>query len=391
MKILVCNVGSTSLKFKLYNMPNETVLCRGKAERVGSTDDALFLYENVITGQKDECFRQYIPEYHIGIEMFLSRMLSKEIGVLRSISEIDRVGFKTVLAKGYYGVHELTDDVLHAMEEMLIIAPAHNGPYLVAIRTMRELLPKTLFVGVFETAFHRTIPLERRLYGVPYEWYEKYDVRRYGYHGASHGYIAQILSAERERFKAISCHLGGSSSLCAILDGKSMDSSFGMTIQTGPIHGARVGDMDCDLLPYLKKCGLNEEEIQNGMTKNGGIKGISGVSADLRYVEAAAAEGNVRAKLALNTYANGIVHYIGAFYAELGGLDVLVFTGGVGEKSHVVRKLVCRQLRHMDIWLSKEKNLGMKDGCISEEGSPVEIRVIPTDEELRVARATYGM
>ena len=390
MKILVCNVGSTSLKAKLYEMPEERELCQGKIERVGSLDDSIFSYHNTATGQEKKCTGCCIPDYRRGIEMFLEVMLSSEIGVIKDPEEIERVGFKTVLAKGYYGIHQLTEDVMSAMEEMMPIAPSHNGPYLQAIRTMREVFPQAVFIGAFETAFHQSIPQERVMYGVPYEWYKQLGVRRMGYHGASHSYIASVLNQSRANYRAISCHLGGSGSICAIKDGKSVDTSFGMTLQTGPIHANRTGDMDCDLYAYLKSQGLNEKEISDGMTKNGGLKGISGISGDLRYVQSAADEGNERARLAIAMYVHGIVHYIGAFYAEMGGVDTLVFTGGIGENAWEIRQAVCETLHHMGFWLDQGKNQLAHPDVISQPNSPVEIRVIRTNEEICVARSAYS-
>jgi acetate kinase len=256
---------------------------------------------------------------------------------------------------------------------------------------MREVLPDALFIGAFETAFHRDIPQERRVYGVPYEWFEKYGIQRLGYHSASHGYMADLLNETNAgKYRAISCHLGGSSSVCAILDGKSIDTSFGMSLQSGLIHANRVGDMDCDLVYFLKHEGLSEQEISDGLLKNGGLFGISGVSNDLRYIEEAANQGNERAKLAIDVFVNGIVHYIGAFYVELGGLDTLIFTGGIGENAVSIRKLVCEKLGVMGVKLSDEKNRQCRGKAeISSEDSLVKILVIPTDEEIGIARRTF--
>ena len=340
MKVLICNAGSTSLKFKLYDMPAEKVLASGGVERVGSTDDAIYKYENAGRGVSLRGEKQSVPDYETGIRRFLADVTDENRGAIGSVSEIDRVGFKTVLSRGYYGTHELTEPVLQGMRDMYAAAPAHNGPYLAAIEALRGVLPEAMFVGAFETDFHRTIPLERCVYGVPYEWMEKYGVRRMGYHGASHSYVASLLNEwEGKKYRAVSCHLGGSGSVCAIENGESRDSSFGFTLQTGLIHNNRVGAMDADIAYYLRAQGLSDEEIQAGFTKNGGLQGISGVSSDLRYVLEAAEAGNERAKLAVDVYVTGIVRYIAAFAAELGGLDCLAFTGGIGENSDVIRKM----------------------------------------------------
>ena len=392
MKILICNAGSTSLKFKLYDMPAEEVLASGGVERVGSTDDAIYKYDNASRGVSLREEKQSVPDYETGIRRFLSDLTDAERGAIGSVADIDRVGFKTVLSRGYYGVHELTEPVLQGMRDMYAAAPAHNGPYLAAIEALRAVLPEAMFVGAFETDFHRTIPLDRCVYGVPYEWMEKYGVRRMGYHGASHSYVASLLNEwEGKKYRAISCHLGGSGSICAIENGESRDSSFGFTLQTGLIHNNRVGAMDADIIYYLRAQGLSDEEIEHGMTKDGGLKGISGVSGDLRYVLEAAEAGNERAKLAVDVYVTGIIRYIGAFAAELGGLDCLAFTGGIGENSAVIRKMVCERLEYMGVRLSARRNTKEKgDRSISKKHSKVRVYVIAANEELGVARKTYG-
>ncbi len=391
MKILICNVGSTSFKAKLYQMPEETVLAVCSIERVGSRDDSIFHYENRVSGEKLHTNQCAIPDIRSGLLLFLEALTDDTAGAVKEIKEIERVGFKAPCSKGYSGVFELTDEVLGGMEAWIPIAPLHNPAYITAIRQMREVLPDVPFIASFETGFHRTIPLERRIYGVPYEWYEKYQVARLGYHGASHSYIASVLS-ERfgAQYKAVSCHLGGSSSVCGIKDGQSVDTSFGMTLQTGLIHAARTGDLDCDLTDYLKSAGLSEEEIHKGIVGNGGLLGISGVSSDLRYVEEAADAGNERAKLAIDAFVSGIVHYIGAFAVDMEGLDVIVFTAGIGEHSARTRQEVCRRLSLFGVCLDEKANANVpEDGVISTESSKVKVLVIPTDEEKGIARSTY--
>ena len=385
MIVLVSNVGSTSLKFKLFDMPAERVLCEAKVERVGSLTEAIFSYRNLRTDYREKQESCCVPDYSTGIRLFLSRVTDPEHGAIAGADEVEAVGFKTVLAKGFYGVHELTDEVLEAMRAYLFVAPAHNAPYLEAIAQFRAVMPRARLVGVFETAFHTTIPLERRLYAVPYEWYERYGIMRMGYHGASHGYIAEQAKAAR----LISCHLGGSCSVCAIRDGRSVDSSFGFSLQTGLPHANRVGDLDPYVLPFLENEGLTREEIIRGFEKQGGLLGLSGVSNDWRTVAEAAEAGNKRAKLAVEVFAVSIIRYIGMYYAELGGLDKLVFTGGIGENSPMLRERVCAPLAHLGIALDAERNRALgPDGRISPDGSPVEVLVIPANEELGVARRT---
>ena len=393
MKILVSNVGSTSLKFKLFSMPEETLLCEAKVERVGSDTDAIFFYRNVRTGvvvEKDHCS---VTTYSQGIQRFLSCMISPDSGVLTDLREVDAVGFKTVLAKGYYGIHELTDEVLRGMEDYLFVAPAHNGPYLEAISHFRNLLPNTKLVGVFETAFHTTIPQARRMYAFPYEWYEKYGIKRMGYHGASHSYVAQTLEREHgETGKVISCHLVGSCSVCAISEGKSIDNSFGFSLQTGIPHANRIGDMDPYVIPFLMNEGMELQDILTGLSKKSGLLGVSGVSNDLREIELAANEGNERAALAIDVFVESVVHYIGAYYAKLGGLDHLVFTGGIGENSSTIREKICNAVKHLGIKLDAAKNAerSKEKRVISEDGSPVDVIVLPANEEIGIARHTFA-
>ena len=247
MKLLVSNVGSTSLKFKLFDMPEERVLCEAKIERVGSRDAAIMSYRSHLSGARFSAEGLCIPSYAEGIALFLEKLTGDETGVIKGVEEISAIGFKTVLSRGYYGVHELTDEVMENMREYLYIAPVHNAAYIEAIGQFKAVLPDVPMIGVFETAFHREIPLERALYSIPYEWYEKYGIRKMGYHGASHGYIAQQAAKLGRAERVISCHLGGSCSICAILDGKSVDNSFGFSLQTGVMHANRAGDID----PYI--------------------------------------------------------------------------------------------------------------------------------------------
>ena len=390
MLILVCNVGSTSLKYKLFDMPAAEVLAEGKTERVGRSD-AIFSYRNRRNGFAEKLEGISVPGYAEGIRLFLRYLLGEESGALKSMDELEAVGFKTVLAKGYYGVHELTEEVLAAMEAYVPVAPAHNPPYIEAIRVFRSLLPDKRMVGCFETAFHTSIPLARRLYALPYEWYERYGICRLGYHGASHGYIArQIRARAGERFRLISCHMGGSGSICAIEDGKSVDTSFGFSLQTGIPHANRAGDLDAYVIPFLLSQGLSMEEILEGIGKKGGLLGISGLSNDLRDIEAAAREGNARAALAIDAFCEAVIRYIGAFTAELGGMDYLVFTGGIGENSVLVREKVCSRLACLGVQFDAAANRGLQgEGTISAPGSPVTVLVLPTNEELGIARTIW--
>ncbi len=386
MKILICNAGSTSLKFKLWNMPALNILAEGRVERVGSTD-AVFHYLNGGFAIRQSSLS--IPDYTAGIRMFLDALSAPEGGAVASLSEIDAVGFKTVLAKGFYGVHELTEEVKEGMRAYFTVAPAHNGPYLEAIAVFEKLLPDVPRVGVFETAFHRTIPMARRVFPVPYEWYEKYGVMRMGYHGASHGFIAQKLAGRR---RVISCHLGGSASICAILDGKSVDNSFGFSLQMGIPHASRTGDVDAYLVPFLMEQGLTIKEIYDGFGKNGGLKGISGTSGDIRDIDAAIRAGSERAKLALDILATHIIRYVGAYAMELGGVDAIAFTGGIGENYAPLRRTVLEAMGFMGMVIDDKANAhGTGERLISAPKSAIEAHVIPANEELMVVRSTYAL
>ncbi len=386
MKILICNAGSTSLKFKLWAMPARTVLAEGKVERVGS-DRAVFHYANAAGASVREEGLS-VPDYTAGIRRFLDRLSGAEGGAVASLCEIDAVGFKTVLSKDHYGVHFLTEEVKAGMRAFFSVAPAHNGPYLEAIEVFEKLLPDAPRIGVFETAFHRTIPQARRIFPVPYEWYERYGCMRMGYHGASHGYVARKLAGRR---RVVSCHLGGSASLCAILDGKSVDNSFGFSLQMGIPNASRTGDVDAYLIPFLLEQGLTLEEIFDGLGKNGGLKGLSGTSGDLRDVDAAIRAGSARAQLALDVFVTHILRYIGAYTMELGGLDALAFTGGIGENYPPLRRRIVEAMAHMGAALDAQANETVREGLISAPESKVEVHVIPANEELMVADAAYAL
>ena len=384
MKILICNAGSTSLKFKLWDMPGFSVLAEGKVERVGS-ENAIFSYKAPKGSIAKDCLS--VPDYTAGIQMYLDALSSEEVGAIADLSEIAAVGYKTVLSKDHYGVHELTEDVLEGMRAYFSVAPAHNGPYLEAISVFKKLLPEVKQVGVFETAFHRTIPEERCVFPIPYEWTQKYGIRRMGYHGASHGYIAERLKDYR---RVVSCHLGGSASICAILDGKSQDNSFGFSLQMGIPHASRTGDVDSYIVPFLLEQGLTLEEIYHGLGKNGGLKGISGTSGDMRDIEEAIAAGSERAAMALKVLYTHILRYIGAYSFEIGGLDAVAFTGGIGENSAKLRRMLLEGMAHLGIEIDHEANEnGCGERCITTKNSKVAAFVIPANEEYMVVRETY--
>ena len=384
MMILICNAGSTSLKFKLWQMPEFTILAEGHVERVGS-EHGIFSYKSPAGGFSRENLS--IPDYESGIRLFLDALTVSDCRALDSLAQLDAIGYKTVLSKDHYGVHFLTEEVLEGMRAYYSVAPAHNGPYLDAIRVFSRLLPDIPQVGVFETAFHQSIPMERRVFPIPYEWTQRYGIMRMGYHGASHGYVAERLKAHR---RVVSCHLGGSASLCAILDGRSMDNSFGFSLQMGIPHASRTGDVDPYIVPYLLEKGLSIEEIYAGLGKNGGLKGVSGTSGDMRDIEQAIAEGSERALLALKVLHTHIIRYIGAYAMELGGLDALAFTGGIGENSARLRHMVMQSMAHMGVIEDEASNTcGTGEHLVSAADSQIAVYVIPANEEYMVVRETY--
>ena len=378
MRVLVCNAGSTSLEFKLYDFPGAKALAWGRVERVGSESGSAYSFGNAEGTQKtDDCAR--VRTYEEGIELFL-----KDLG---GVDAVDAVSFKATISKGYPGVHVIDDGVLEGMRAYLSIAPVHNRAYIGAIEAFRRIAPRAKLVAAFETAFHQTVPMRRRIYGVPYEWYEKYGVARMGYHGASHSYIAGRL---RGYLRVVSCHLGGSSSVCAIYEGRSVDTSFGMSLQAGVTHVNRAGDIDPYLMPFLLSEGMPYEEIVRGMEKTGGLGGISGLSGDMRDLRAAAKQGNERAKLAIDVFTSDVTRYIGAFAAEMGGLDALSFTGGIGEKDADSRLEICKSLAFLGVELDEARNRACAER-IDADGSRVPVFVIPADEESVVAGSAYRL
>ena len=386
MEILICNAGSTSLKFKLYDMPSERLLASCTMERVGDPAGGRMRYSGGAELDKSVV----ISDYETGIRMFLKYITGEGTGVLTDVSRIAAVGFKTVLSRGHYGVHRIDEEVMRGMWDMLSVAPAHNRHYLAAIGTFQKVLPNTPLVGVFETAFHQTLPPEAYIYSVPYEWHERYGVRRFGYHGASHSYVADCLTKRLgPEYRAVSCHLGGSCSLCAILDGKSVDTSFGISLQTGLPQSNRSGDLDPFLVRYMVKAeGMSMEEVFQTLETRGGLLGISGVSGDLRDVEMAANGGNQRAALAIRIFQRELLRYIGGYASILGGLDAVALTGGIGENSKSVQDCVLLGLSYLGAVPGVRRE---EEGiyCLTDSASPVSVFIIPANEELGVARRTY--
>jgi acetate kinase len=388
MKVLICNIGSTSLKYQLFSMPEETVLAKGRMERVGSQRSPLQHWTADGAVEKETP----IPTYRDAVQTALSLLTDAELGCLQQLNEISGVGFKTVHAGDVKGSALLTEDVLAKMEEYTPVVPAHNPPYLRAIRIFQELLPNAPLVGVFEPHFHVTMPEYAAIYGIPYEWTTQFGIRRYGFHGASHHYVServpQLLGVPPDSLKIISCHLGGSSSICAIDGGKSVDTSMGFSAQSGLFMARRAGDFDLFAIPFLQSKGLTQEEIFDGLSRNGGLLGVSGVSEDMRDLEEAAAQGNARAQLAIDAFVYGVKKYIGSYVAVLNGLDVLAFTGGMGERGANVRARICRDVDYLGIRVDDARNATCfgREGIISPPDASVKVMVIPVNEEIIVAR-----
>ena len=376
MIVLVANIGSTSFKFRLFDMPDERELVRGGVERIGAENAGVKVGQEHWTGP--------IANHGEAIDRSLKMLPEPNV-------QIDAIGFKAVHGGPISGAVRVNEQVVRTMTDFFDVAPAHNPPYVAAMKAFAARLPDVPQIAAFETAFHQTIPASRTTYAIPWAWTQA-GVRRYGFHGASHRYIA-VRTAEllkRDDLRVISCHMGGSSSICAIDGGRSVANSFGTTPQSGLPHNNRVGDFDpYALLKALPAFGLTFEQALSEMARNGGLLGISGVSNDLRDIEEAAARGNERAKLANEVLVEAVRHYIGAYLAVLNGADVLAFTGGIGENGWEFRELVCDRLDYAGIKLDKQRNqVRGKEVTVSADDSRVRIMAIPANEEVIVARQT---
>jgi len=386
--ILVANVGSTSFKFKLFEMPGEKILSTGKIENIGSEESQYQLR----AGERSINGSQVFADYESAIKFSIDFLTDSANGILPSLEHLDAVGFKTVHGKGLRECRVLDEKTLAAMEAYNFLAPSHNPPYIAAIRIFAKLIPKVPRVGLFEPAFHRNLPEYATTYGIPYELAKKHGIQKYGFHGASHRYISErtpeFLGIPKEKSRIISCHLGGSSSICAIKDGRSIDVSMGFSPQSGLLNAKRTGDLDPFVPLFLQKEeGLTVDQVADLLNARSGLLGISGVSGDMKKLIDAAEQGNKRAHLAIDTFCYGILHYVGAYYVALQGLDALVFTGGIGEKSPLIREKVCQGLEFLGIEIDKEVNQNVTgEQVISTANSKAHVAVIPTNEELVVAR-----
>lgn len=393
MKILVLNCGSSSVKYKLFDMDKQEVLAQGGVEKLGLPGSFL---KFTLPDNKKIVLEKELPEHNAAIQFILSILTDEKYGCIRSYDEIDAVGHRVVHGGEEFSRSvEITDEVIAKMVECIDLAPLHNPPNLKGIRAMSTLIPGIRQVGVFDTAFHQTMPDYAYMYGLPYSLYKKYGIRRYGFHGTSHRYVSrracEILGVPYEKQRIITAHIGNGGSITAIKDGKSIDTSMGLTPVEGLLMGTRCGDVDAGALAFIMdKEGLDAKGLSDLINKQSGMLGLSGISSDMREIEAAVAEGDKKAILAMQVYNYRIKKYIGTYAAVLGGVDILVFTGGVGENQWTTRKEVCRNMEYMGILLDDSKNDGMRgqEMVISKPESKVTVIVVPTDEEFMIASDT---
>ena len=396
MKILVLNCGSSSIKYKLYDMEGEKVLAQGGVERIGL--DGAFIKVTLPSGEKRQIMHD-MPDHKEGVNVVFKALLDPEMGALKSLDEIDAVGHRIVQGGDKFNQSMLVDkSVEDGIEELCDLAPVHNAGHLKGIRAVDALMPKTPQVVVFDNAFHSTMPDYAYLYAIPYELYEKYHVRRYGFHGTSHRYVSkrvcEILGLDQADSKVITCHIGNGASIAAVLNGKVVDTSMGLTPLAGVMMGSLSGDIDPSAVTYLmEKLNMTPHEMSEFLNKKSGVLGITGISSDMRDVEAAANEGNERAVLALKMYAYRVKKYIGSYAAAMGGVDAVVFTAGVGENQTGLRADICRGLEFLGIEIDEAVNATVRgrEAVISSPSSRVKVVVVPTDEEIVIARDTQAL
>ncbi|MBQ9707953.1 MAG: acetate kinase [Firmicutes bacterium] len=395
MKVLVINCGSSSLKYQILDMTNESLLCKGLVERIG-IEGAVINHEKI--GDEKVVKETPMKDHKDAISNVIEALLDPEHGVISSMDEIGAVGHRVAHGGEKYAQSVLIDDkVLENIEECIELAPLHNPANLLGITACQELMPGTPMVAVFDTAFHQTMPPESFIYAIPYEYYEKYGVRRYGFHGTSHKYVAErtadILDKSIDDLKIITCHLGNGASVSAIKNGRSVSTSMGFTPLEGLVMGTRSGDIDPVIIDFIAdKEDLSIQEVNSILNKKSGVLGISGISSDFRDIIEASEEGNERAMLALKVFAHRVRFYIGAYIAMMNGVDAIVFTAGIGENSIPVRDIICEDLDNLGIKLDVVKNkIRGQEVVISRDDSKVSILLIPTNEELMIARDTFNI
>ncbi|MDD7692120.1 MAG: acetate kinase [Prevotella sp.] len=396
MKILVLNCGSSSIKYALYNMDDKSVMTSGGAERVGL--DNAFVKVKLPNGEKKQIMHD-IPEHTEGVKFIFSLLTDPEIGVIKDLNEINAVGHRMVHGGEKFNKSViLNDEVLKAFEDCIDLAPLHNPANLKGVKAVSELMPGLPQVGVFDTAFHQTMPEKAYLYAIPYELYKEYGVRRYGFHGTSHRYVSQrvceYLGVNAADKKIITCHIGNGGSVAAVDGGKCVDTSMGLTPLEGLMMGTRSGDIDGGAVTFIeKKLGLDADGMSALLNKKSGLLGVTGISSDMREIDTAIEQGNKLAETALDMYNYRIKKYVGAYAAAMGGCDIIVFTAGVGENQAQMREVVCSNMEYMGVKIDVEKNKGIhgEEAIISTPESKVTVCVIPTDEELMIATDTMNL
>lgn len=394
MNVLVINCGSSSLKYQLIDSDTEAVLAKGLCERIGI--DGRLVYQKA--GNDKEITEASMPTHKEAIQMVLEALINEKTGAIKSLAEVNAIGHRIVHGGEKFASSAIiTDEMIKAVEECNDLAPLHNPANLIGIRACQELMPGVPMVAVFDTAFHQTMPDVAYTYGIPYEYYEKYKVRRYGFHGTSHSYVskrtAEIVGKPYDQMKIIVCHLGNGASISAVNCGKSVDTSMGLTPLEGLVMGTRSGDLDPAIIDFVgKKEGLSLDEMNEVLNKKSGMLGISGVSSDGRDLEAAAETGNKRAQLALDVFDYRVIKYIGAYAAAMNGVDAIAFTAGIGENNIKMRKDVCSSLTYLGVKLDEEKNnVRGEERIISADDSKVQVLLVPTNEELAIARETLAL
>lgn len=396
--VLVINAGSSSIKYQLIDMDTETVIAKGLVERIGIDGSAITHKPN---GKDPVTIEKPMKTHMEGMQLMISLLTDKTHGVIDDLSSIKAVGHRVLHGGADFASSFVIDGadgkVMAAIRDCIELGPLHNPANIMGIEACEKVMPGIPNVAVFDTAFHATMPKKAFMYGIPYELYKQYRIRRYGFHGTSHRYVAkraaEIIGKPEEGLKIITCHLGNGSSIAAVMDGKSVDTSMGYTPQEGLVMGTRAGDMDCSIMPYLmKKLDMTPDQATDYINKKCGVLGISGVSSDFRDLWAAAEEGNERAKIALDVFIYRIRKYIGAYAAAMGGVDVITFAGGIGENDSRIRKLCLENLEFMGVELDEAKNDGKRnEGVISRDSSRVTVLVVPTDEEMVIARDTVEL
>jgi acetate kinase len=392
MKILVINCGSSSLKYQLIDMQNEEVIAKGLAERIGIEGSIL---KHQPKDSEKITIERPMPTHKEALQTLVDALTDKTYGVIKSMNEISAVGHRVVHAGEKFACSVvLNEAVMNALKECIDVAPLHNPPNIMGIEACRQIMPDVPMVGVFDTAFHQTMPKEAFIYAIPYEFYEKYKIRRYGFHGTSHKYVseraAEMLGKPLSELKLITCHLGNGASVAAVKSGKSVETSMGFTPLEGLAMGTRCGDIDPAIVKFLaEKENLNAAGVDQILNKKSGVLGISGVSSDFRDIEEAAEKGNERAKLALSVYVHKVKKYIGAYAAVMNGVDAIIFTAGLGENSAEIRSAICKDMCFLGIELDEAKNkVRGKETVLSKDGSKVKVLLVPTNEELMIARDT---